>query len=85
VKTFRADLHIHTCLSACAELDMTPPKIIRKAREKGLQIIAITDHNSAENIPAFNALKYEDIKVFAGMEITTSEEVHVLALFEDYE
>ncbi len=64
---------------------MTPLKIIRKAREKGLQIIAITDHNSAENIPAFNAIKYEDIKVFAGMEITTSEEVHVLALFEDYE
>jgi len=64
---------------------MTPPKIIRKAREKGLQIIAITDHNSAENIPAFNAFKEEGIKIFAGMEITTSEEVHVLAIFEDYE
>lgn len=85
MKTFRADLHIHTCLSACAELDMTPPKIIRKAMEKGLQIIAITDHNSAENIPAFDALKNMGIKVFAGMEITTSEEVHVLALFENYE
>lgn len=68
---FRSDLHIHTCLSACAELDMTPPKIIKKARDSGLQIIAITDHNSAENIPAFYSIS-EGITVLAGMEITTS-------------
>lgn len=81
---FRSDLHIHTCLSACAELDMTPPKIIKKARGSGLQIIAITDHNSAENIPAFYSIS-EDITVLAGMEITTSEEVHILAIFDSYE
>lgn len=85
MQTFRADLHIHTCLSACAELDMTPAKIIKKAKEKGLQIIAITDHNSAENLPAFKAFEAEGVKVLAGMEITTKEEVHILAIFDDFE
>ncbi len=75
---------MHTCLSACAELDMTPPKIIKQARDSGLQIIAITDHNSAENIPAFYSIS-EGITVLAGMEITTSEEVHILAIFDSYE
>lgn len=82
---FRTDLHIHTCLSACAELDMTPPKIIQKAKDSGLQIIAITDHNSAENVPAVKRASGGEIVVFAGMEITTSEEVHILAIFESYE
>lgn len=81
---YRSDLHIHTCLSACAELDMTPPKITKQARERGLQIIAITDHNSAENIPPFYSTS-EGITVLAGMEITTSEEVHILALFDSHE
>lgn len=82
---FKTDLHIHTCLSACAELDMTPPKIIQKAKDSGLQIIAITDHNSAENVPAVKRASGNEITVFAGMEITTSEEVHILGLFEVYE
>lgn len=84
MRTFKADLHIHTCLSACADLDMTPPKIIKKAMEKGLHIIAITDHNSAENLPAFRNLP-KGLTVLAGMEITTAEEVHLLALFGSYE
>ncbi len=63
---------------------MTPPKIIKQARDSGLQIIAITDHNSAENLPAFYSIS-GGITVFAGMEITTSEEVHILAIFNSYE
>lgn len=85
MKKFRADLHIHTCLSACAELDMTPAKIIRKAKDSGLQIIAITDHNSAENVPNVKKASDDEITVLAGMEITTKEEVHILAIFDNYE
>lgn len=84
LKKFKADLHIHTCLSPCAELDMTPSFIVKTALEKGLDIIAITDHNSAENIPAAKKSAGESgLTVLAGMEITSSEEAHILAFFDD--
>ncbi|RJQ48875.1 MAG: PHP domain-containing protein [Nitrospiraceae bacterium] len=84
LKKFRADLHIHTCLSPCADLEMTPYAIIRNAFEKEIDIIAITDHNSAENIVAAKkAAEKTEITVFAGMEITSSEEAHIIALFSD--
>jgi len=63
---------------------MSPVSVVKKASEKGLDIIAVTDHNSAENIVA--ALKYAEnsgLSVLAGMEITSSEEAHILALFDD--
>lgn len=86
LKGFKADLHIHTCLSPCAELDITPSAIVRTASEKGLDIIAITDHNSAENVMAAQmSAAQTGLTVFAGMEVTSSEEVHILALFEDIE
>jgi len=86
LKTFQADLHIHTCLSPCSELDMNPREIVDRARERGLDIIAITDHNSAENVEATcRAAQGTGITVWGGMEITSSEEVHVLALFEGQE
>lgn len=79
-----ADLHIHTCLSPCATLDMTPRNIVRQARKKGLDIIAVTDHNSAENTGAVMAAAREaNLAVIPGMEITTFEEVHIVGLFED--
>ena len=80
---FKADLHIHTCLSPCAELEMSPRKIVREAKRKGLEVIGICDHNSAENVPAVekNARK-EGIRVIGGMEVTSKEEVHILALFD---
>jgi predicted metal-dependent phosphoesterase TrpH len=84
LKTFKADLHIHTCLSPCAELDMTPKSIVSKAREKGLDIIAITDHNSSENIQATMNIA-EMITVIPGVELTTSEEAHVIALFPQWQ
>jgi PHP family Zn ribbon phosphoesterase len=85
LKEFKADLHIHTCLSPCADLRMTPSSIIRTAFEKGIDIIAVTDHNSAENVLSTKkAVEDTGITVLAGMEITTSEEVHILAIFEDF-
>lgn len=81
LKRFRADLHIHTCLSPCADLEMSPAAIVRTAIERAIDIIAITDHNSAENIvSAQKAAEHKNITVIAGMEITSSEEAHILAL-----
>jgi predicted metal-dependent phosphoesterase TrpH len=82
IKEFKADMHIHTCLSPCADLDMSPRNIIREAKRKGLDIIGICDHNSAENFPAVEKSAVEEgIKVIGGMEITSREDVHILALF----
>ncbi len=80
----RADLHIHTCLSPCAEREMSPPGVVRTAREKGLDLIAVCDHNSAENVAATAcAARGTGLAVIGGMEICTREEVHVLGLFAD--
>ncbi len=81
-KKYRADLHIHSCLSPCADLDMTPVNIIRRAVDLGLDIIAISDHNTAEHVEVARKLaKSSDLTILPAMEITTSEEVHILALF----
>ncbi|UCD34673.1 MAG: PHP domain-containing protein, partial [Nitrospiraceae bacterium] len=86
LKSFRADLHIHTCLSPCAELEMSPSAIVARALQLGIDIIAITDHNSAENVhAAVRAARNTPLTVLGGMEITTSEEAHILALFDDME
>lgn len=85
-KRFIADLHIHSCLSPCAELDMTPKRIIDTAVKKGLNIIAIADHNSAENIEtALTVAQHSGITVLPAMEITSFEEAHVLAVFDSVE
>lgn len=81
-RTVLGDLHVHTCLSPCATLDMTPMKIVRQACKKGLKLIAITDHNSAENAAAvMAAAEGFQLSVIPGMEITTAEEAHIVALF----
>ena len=86
LKIVPADMHIHTCLSPCATLDMTPEKIVREALKKALSIIAITDHNSAENSGAvIAAAQSEKLYVIPGIEMTTSEEIHIIALFENVE
>lgn len=83
MNSYRADLHIHTLLSPCADLEMTPANIVQKAKEKGLQIIGITDHNSTKNAVLVKRLaKKEGIFVLTGAEVTTKEEVHCLAFFE---
>lgn len=84
LRNFHADLHIHSCLSPCAEIEMTPKNIVDIALKKGLDIIAVTDHNSAENVEVTKEIaKGTGLTVFAGMEVTSSEEVHILALFEN--
>lgn len=86
LKTFRADLHIHTCLSPCADLTMSPKRVVEKALEKGIDIIAITDHNSAENTgAAIKAGHDKNITVLAGMEVSSLEEVHIVALYDNAE
>lgn len=83
MRTFRAELHIHTVLSPCAEIEMLPPLIIKSAVEKGIQLIAITDHNATGNIEAvILAARGSGIIVLAGMEVQTKEEVHSLCLFD---
>jgi hypothetical protein len=83
VNAFLADLHIHTALSPCAAEDMTPPAIVQAALDSGLSMIAICDHNAAGNTAATQAAAGDRLAVLAGMELTTAEEVHVLALFPD--
>jgi len=81
---FRADLHIHSCLSPCAELDMTPYRIVEKAASLGLNIIAICDHNSVENAEVTKRLaKKKGINAIPGIEVTSFEEVHIVGLFRD--
>ena len=78
------DLHIHSCLSPCGDDDMTPANIVGMAVIKGLDLIAVTDHNSCKNCPA--VLTMADaygLTALPGMELTTSEEVHVVCLFAD--
>lgn len=79
----RIDFHIHTCLSPCASLEMSPRAIVARAQEVGLDCIAVSDHCCAENLPAFrDACREVGIPCLYGMEITTAEEVHVLSLFD---
>lgn len=86
LRFFLADLHIHTCLSPCAELEMLPEFIVEQAQVLGLEIIAVTDHNSAENVAAVvNAARGTGITVLPGMEVQTREEVHLVALFDTLE
>lgn len=83
MKTFRADLHIHTLLSPCGSLDNTPTTIINRAKEKQLDIIGITDHNCGLQSFLVKELgEKAGIFVMMGMEITSKEEAHCLAFFE---
>ena len=80
---FKADLHIHTVLSPCGSLDMSPVNIINKARQRGIAIIGITDHNATKQCKVVqNIGKKHNITVLAGAEVTSKEEVHSLAFFE---
>ena len=78
------DLHLHSCLSPCGDDDMTPSNIVGMSMLKGLEVIAVTDHNSCKNCPAVMAAAQEyGILAIPGMEINTSEEVHAVCLFEE--
>ena len=78
------DLHIHTVLSPCAELDMGAPDIISRCREEDIDLIAITDHNSALNCEALvKASSGSGVEVICGLEVQSSEDIHVLCLMPD--
>ncbi|MDK2908547.1 MAG: hypothetical protein PWR20_114 [Bacteroidales bacterium] len=81
---YKADLHIHTLLSPCGDLEMSPRNIISAAKKRGLHIIGITDHNSTFQAPLVKELGQEvGLFVLCGAEVTTREEIHCLAFFED--
>jgi PHP family Zn ribbon phosphoesterase len=83
LRRLRADLHIHTCLSPCGELAMSPRAVVQAALGAGLDIIAVTDHNTMENVDAVAvAARDARLTVLPGIELTTSEEAHILGLFE---
>lgn len=83
---YALDLHTHTCLSPCAELDMHPAGLVSAAVRATLDAVAVCDHNSAENIAATQrAGRSEGLSVIPGMEVTSEEEVHILGLFPDLE
>lgn len=83
MKKFRADLHVHTVLSPCAEVEMIPPLIVRTALERSIDLIAITDHNASANVAAVQkAAAGTGLTVLPGMEVQSREDVHLLTLFE---
>jgi len=80
---YHYDLHIHSCLSPCAGNDMTPGNICGMAALKGLEIIALTDHNTCGNCESFLKNAHDcGLIGICGMELTTSEEIHMVVLFE---
>jgi PHP family Zn ribbon phosphoesterase len=86
MKKFRADLHVHTVLSPCAEVEMIPPLIVQKALEHGINLIAITDHNASANVRAVQkAAEGTGLTVLPGMEVQSREDVHLLTLFQTVE
>ena len=83
---YRADLHIHSVLSPCADLEMSPVNIINKAKERKLDIIGMTDHNSTKQCKVTKEIGDKNgVFVLCGSEVTTKEEVHCLTFFESFE
>ena len=79
----RFDLHIHSCLSPCANLEMSPSEIVARAKAAGMGGIALTDHQSARNTPAVaECARRAGLKCLYGLEVCTAEEVHALAIFD---
>lgn len=86
LRVWVADLHVHTALSPCADNEMTPPQIVKAARARGLGLLAITDHNSAQNARAVvEAARGSGLVVVPGLEVQTREEVHIICLFRQVE
>jgi PHP family Zn ribbon phosphoesterase len=81
---YRADFHIHSCLSPCASLEMSPQAIVKQAQAVGLNAIALSDHNCGFNLPAFaKACEAASMECLYGLEVTSIEEAHILCLFDD--
>ncbi len=78
------DLHIHSCLSPCGDDDMTPDVLVGMSMLNGVELVALTDHNSVRNCPAAAAAAAEyGMGFIPGCEVTTAEDVHMVCLFPD--
>jgi len=83
MRQFVADLHVHSVLSPCAQIEMTPRNIVWHAVKHGIDIVAITDHNACDNVTAALVVaKNTNVTILPGMEVETKEEVHIIVLFE---
>lgn len=83
---YKFDLHIHSCLSPCGDLHCSPSAIVKAAKAAGLNAIMLSDHNTSLNCPALaEACSREGLECLFGMEITTAEELHALAVFDELE
>jgi PHP family Zn ribbon phosphoesterase len=86
MKEYLTDLHVHTVLSPCGNLSMSPVNIINEAKKKGIHVLGITDHISTLHVPLMCELgKKHNIFVLPGCEVNTAEEVHCLTFFENIE
>ena len=86
MKKILCDFHIHSLLSPCAEIEMTPHHIMLRASEAGIGALAITDHNASANIvAAIDAGQCYGVKVLPGMEVQCKEEAHIIVLFDNLE
>jgi len=86
MKKYYYDLHIHSCLSPCGDDESTPDSILGMGELGGLDLMALTDHNTCKNCPAFfESAERHGILPVAGMELTTAEEIHVVCLFPNLE
>lgn len=84
LKSYKADLHIHSCLSPCGDWEMSPRRIVQKSIDQKLDIIAVCDHNTAENTAAIKQQGGQrGLVVFPGLEICSKEEVHIISIFEE--
>ena len=84
LRSVRVDLHLHTVVSACAEIEMIPPLIAKRAAELEIEMLAVTDHNTVDNAAAVaRAAEQYGICVLPGMELQTREEAHMMCLFPD--
>ncbi|TDO86114.1 hypothetical protein DFR79_11527 [Halanaerobium saccharolyticum] len=80
----KADLHLHSVLSPCGDLLMTPEEIVKKAKKEGVEVAALTDHNTAENVEVFEFFcEKHNLKFIPAMEAETKEEIHILCYFPD--
>ena len=86
MKEYYYDLHMHSCLSPCADNDNTPGNLVGMGVLAGLTVMALTDHNTCRNCPSFfAAAEQHGIVPVAGMELTTAEDIHMVCLFETLE
>jgi PHP family Zn ribbon phosphoesterase len=84
LRRIKADLHVHTCLSPCSGLDMSPREVVNAALSKGMELIGVCDHNSSENVLAVKKAGLRNgLMVLGGMEVASSEEAHILVFFDD--